>query len=76
MPLNFSEGYREGLVCTWVLECPFNETVQVRFSRVSLQRWDALRIVDGWDAAIAGQTVDWGAQLLAYYVHDLRPVLI
>lgn len=67
-PLVANTSYSEGLTCTWVLECPFNETVRVQFKRVSLMHWDELRLVDGWNADAADDSIDWNSAVLAYYI--------
>jgi hypothetical protein len=60
-PLAANHTYTTGIICHWVLECSFNETVQVRFQRVHLDASSELRVFDGWNAD------SWSSQL-AYFL--------
>ena len=48
VPLAANSTATEGLRCHWVLECPFNLTVQLRFDEVNLRADDTLRVFEGW----------------------------
>eukprot|EP01048_Picozoa_sp_COSAG05_P008377 COSAG05_NODE_635_length_8192_cov_14.964043_7_plen_260_part_00 len=46
--LAVNSSYVEGLKCTWVIECPFNTSVEVRITEVNMGSADMLRLFDGW----------------------------
>jgi hypothetical protein len=53
-PLAVNSSYMEGLTCEWVIECPFNTTVEVRFKQVNMGAADELHIFDGWETGGGG----------------------
>ena len=53
--LAVNNSYTEGLTCVWVIECPFNTSVETRIAQVNMGAADSLRIYDGWDARMSSQ---------------------
>ena len=64
MPLAANRSYTTGITCHWVMECNFNETVQVRFQCVHLDASSELRVFDGW------HTNSWSSQLVYFLNFD------
>ena len=53
--LAMNNSYVEGLDCVWVVECPFNTSVEVHFKQVNIGQADSLRVYDGWDTSLVSQ---------------------
>jgi hypothetical protein len=45
--LDYTYGYEEGVKCHWMLQCPYNQTVKVRFDIVNLGAEARLAAYDG-----------------------------
>ena len=53
--LAVNNSYMEGLQCAWVIECPFNTSVELRMTKVNMGSADSLQIYDGWDTQMVSQ---------------------
>jgi hypothetical protein len=53
--LTVNNSYMEGLTCAWVIECPFNTSVELRMTKVNMGSADSLQIFDGWDTEMVSQ---------------------